>query len=359
LPPASRPTDDPAAGLAVFADLQAKIKAARDGARIVLPPGRYPGGANFDGKSGITVEAQMPGTVFLEGGQARGGEKITLKGLVIQKVVTPLQVGAVETGPDWVMEDCTVQDNESLGVSCSGPRTVLRRVRSIRNGYMGFGCGSADGKPFPGPKLYDCESAWNNTGLENPGWKFQDQALFRNGLYYANPSWEGGGGKFCLADGLVIERMKSHDNGGPGIWLDVYDLAATIRDCESFNNFGIDAGWQGPGFAVEICAGPTLIENCYAHDNMGSAFAIWESRNVTIRNCIASGTGIEFRDLDGDRRNSGWFCRNVLLDSVRFFGSDAQVYYWKNQSSSWRKDYQIVERELQLGLREQPQWTVK
>ncbi|HMB95552.1 MAG TPA: right-handed parallel beta-helix repeat-containing protein, partial [Tepidisphaeraceae bacterium] len=356
LPPTSRPSDDPSTGLATFTDLQAKINAAKNGDRIVLPPGKYTGGADFDGKSNITLEAQTIGSVVLEGAQVEGGEKITLRGLIVQKVHTPLQVGAVSTGPDWVMEDRVVQDNESVGVSCAGPRSILRRVKSLRNGYMGFGCGTPDGRPFPGPQLFDCESAFNNTGSDNPSWKLNESAMFRNGKWYINPSWEAGGGKFCCADGLLIERMKSHDNGGVGIWLDVYDLKATIKDCESYNNFGVDANWEGCGFAVEICAGPTVYENCYAHDNTGSSFAIWESRNVTIRNCIASGSGIEFRDIGGDRGRVGWFCRNDLIDSVRFYGPKAKVDYWENQTTGWRENYNIVEKNLQLGLKGAPEW---
>jgi parallel beta-helix repeat protein len=356
LPPASRPSDDPSAGLATFTDLQSRINTASDGDRIVLSPGKYTGGVNFNDKKNITLEAQSVGTVVLEDGQVQGGEKITLRGLVIQKVHTSLQVAAVITGQDWVMEDCTVQDNESVGVSCSGPRSILRRVKSLRNGYMGFGCGTPDGSPFPGPQLYDCESAYNNNGSENPSWKNSDSAMYRNGLWYINPAWEAGGGKFCCADGLVIERMKFHDNGGVGMWLDVYDLKADIRNCESYKNFGVDANWEGCGFAVEICAGPTLYENCYAHNNSGSGFAIWESRNVTIRNCVTSGTGVEFRDIGGDRGKAGWFCRNDLLDSIQFYGADARVNYWDNQTSDWRASHQIVEKNLQFGLTGTPAW---
>ena len=108
---------------------------------------------------------------------------------------------------------------------------------------------------------------------------------------------------------------------------------------------------------MEICTGPTLFENCYAHDNTGSSFAIWESRNVTIHNCIASGTGVEFRDLD-DRVKAGWFCRNVVLDSIQFYGPDAGVGYWGNQTASWRESYHIVEKNLQLGLKGTPDWHV-
>ncbi|HEY7091199.1 MAG TPA: right-handed parallel beta-helix repeat-containing protein, partial [Tepidisphaeraceae bacterium] len=178
----------------------------------------------------------------------------------------------------------------------------------------------------------------------------------RNGLWYANPAWEAGGGKFCCADGLVIERLKTHHNGGVGLWLDVYDKTATIRDCESYANFGVNANWEGAGYAIEICDGPTLYENCYAHDNTGSSFAIWESRNVTVKNCIAAGNGIEFRDIGGDREKAGWYCRNVTLDSVRFHGPEAKVNYWGNQTSSVRERNRLVERNLQLGLSGEPKW---
>src|SRR5262249_44169192 len=162
--------------------------------------------------------------------------------------------------------------------------------------------------------------------------KGSNDAVTRNGLWYANPAWEAGGGKFCCADGLVIERMKTHHNGGGGLWGGGYDKNPTDKDCGGWGKFGGDGKWGGGGVAVEICEGPTLFENCYAHDNTGSSFAIWESRNVTIRNSIASGGGIEFRDIGGDREKAGWYCRNVILDSVRFHGPGAKVNYWGNQS---------------------------
>src|SRR5581483_84688 len=60
LPPTSAPAEDISATVPTFTDLQSKIATANNGAHIILPPGRYTGGANFDGKSGITVEAKIP-----------------------------------------------------------------------------------------------------------------------------------------------------------------------------------------------------------------------------------------------------------------------------------------------------------
>lgn len=356
LPPWTPPAPASETAGLPLSEVQFRIDAARDGDTIRLPEGKYLGGMNFSGKRRITVEAEKPGRVYLEGSPVFGGEGITLRGLVIQRVVTPLQAGALVTGSDWVVEDCVVQDNESLGVSCSGPRSVLRRVKALRNGYMGFGCGSPDGKPFEGPRLYDCESAYNNTGRVDPVWKQSEQAVNRDGLWYINPAWEAGGGKFCGADGLIIEGMKAHHNGGVGIWLDVYNKSVTITDCESYTNFGINAGWEGAGFAVEICDGPTRFENCYAHDNTGSGFAVWESRNVTIRNCVAAGAGIELRDLE-DRVKVGWFCQDVIIDSVHFHGPAAKVSYWRNQNAVVRERNRLVERNIRLNLHGTPDWS--
>lgn len=330
-------------------NLQLTINTSRPGDVLILADGAYAGPISFAGKSGITVIAEHYGQAYIQGGQVSGGDHITLKGLVIQRVKTNLQQGAVVAGPDWRMEDCLVRDNESLGVSV-GPGCYLLRVQSVHNGYMGFGCGGD--AVFRGPTLKDCVSARNNTGLGDPIWKDRSEAVFKDGKWFVNPTWEAGGGKFCFADGLVIDGLKSCANVGPGIWLDVYDRKATIRNCESYGNRGLQHDWQGAGIAVEICDGPTLIENNYCHDNTGSNLAIWESKKVTARNNIFVGGGVEFRDLSrGDYR-----CEDVILDANQFFGPQAGITYWKNLTPRIRLQRRLVEQNNRMNLDTLPQW---
>ncbi len=322
--------------------LQEAVRGAPKGTTIVLADGVYPGGVDFAGESGITVVAERYGRAILAGGQVRGGDHITLKGLVVQKVVTQLQNAAVVMGPDWRLEDCIVRDNESVGVAI-GPRCYLLRVQSVDNGYLGYGCG---GKVvFDGPTLKDCISARNNTGRTNPIWKSSLHAISKDGKWFVDPAWEAGGGKFCLADGLVIDGMKSYDNVGPGIWLDCYDRAATIRNCEVYGNKGL-VYWQGAGIAVEISDGPTLIENNYCHDNTGDNLAIWESMKVTARKNVFVGTGIVLRGMD----RGAYRCEDVLLEDNELYGPGADVSYWENLTPEIRGQRRLVEQGNRVGL---------
>jgi hypothetical protein len=127
---------------------------------------------------------------------------------------------------------------------------------------------------------------------------------------------------------MTIIRMKAHHNGGPGLWWDVYDRKVDAVDCESYSNFGVTAAWEGCGYATEICFGPTTFTTCYAHDNTGSDFAVWEAKNTTIKDCVSTGSGIELRNIGGDRggakmadRTKGWYVQNLTISGHRFYNA--------------------------------------
>src|SRR5580765_2602919 len=100
----------------VNSKLQDAIAKAAPGDTIILADGVYTGGANFDGKNDITVSAVNVGKAILEAGQLLGGTNVTLKGVVVQKVVTGIGVGAVVVGSGWRLEDVVIQDNETIGL---------------------------------------------------------------------------------------------------------------------------------------------------------------------------------------------------------------------------------------------------
>jgi hypothetical protein len=172
------------------------------------------------------------------------------------------------------------------------------------------------------------------------------------------PGDAGGGVKICTADNVTIRNLKSFDNGGPGLWFDVYVKNIVVTSPECYSNHFVVPGqpWEAAGVAVEICDGPTLIENAYSHDNTGSDYAVWESNNVTLRNCIAGTKGIEVRDLGGDRGAQGWLNKNVLFDGVKFYGA-AKINYWPSLNPAVRQQRNIVESNLTFGLAGVPAWT--
>jgi hypothetical protein len=340
-------------------DLQSTINRAVAGDTIVLADGTYSGGANFDGKVNLTVTAANIGQAILEGGQVLGGTHITLRGVVVQNVVTGIGSGAVMVGSGWRLEDVVIQDNETIGLDIHEAQdfTALR-VKCLHNGTIGISSGGRDDRQIwcKNITLTDVECAYNNYGMDDPSWKTQDKGKVtqKNGKWFRIPGDAAGGAKLCVTGDLVIERFKAHHNGGPGLWFDVYNGKETIRNSECFANFGVTSDWEGCGFAVEISNGPTTYENCYGHDNSGSDFAIWESRNVTLRNCIAAGNGVELRNIGGDR-GKHWWCQNVTFDGLKLFGT-AKINYWANQTPAVRWQDKLIERKVERNLAGIPEW---
>jgi parallel beta-helix repeat protein len=75
----------------------------------------------------------------------------------------------------------------------------------------------------------------------------------------------------------------SHDNIGPGLWLDIDNRAAVIRDNRVEDNIGA-------GIFYEISAGPTVIEDNEVRgnghtdtDRLTAGILISNSSNVTVR----------------------------------------------------------------------------
>src|SRR5690242_12339069 len=126
-------------------DLQSTITKASPGDTIVLADGTYSGGANFEGKLNLTVAAANIGKAILEGGQVLGGTRITLKGVVVQKVVTGIGSGAVMVGSGWRLEDVVIQDNETIGLDIhEAQEFTALRVKCLHNGTIGISSGGRD-----------------------------------------------------------------------------------------------------------------------------------------------------------------------------------------------------------------------
>lgn len=337
--------------------LQAAINAAHDGDVLLLADGRYPGGADLRGRTGITIRAAKyspiaSGTAAPSGaliiGQIGGGNNISLQGVTVSGANTNWDQGAVSaSGTGWTIEDVVIRDNASIGLDLHGAKNVtVRRVRSTHNGAIGISTGDANGAKCDGVLLEDVEVDSNNYGLPNPPWAGIAGKTYRaaSGLWYRLPGDAAGGAKICMAANVTIRRMRAHDNIGPGLWFDVYDDNVSVSDSESWNNRNIVPGqsWEAPGFAVEICGGLTRFTNCYAHGNTGSDFAVWEAKNVTIDRCIAGSNGVEVRNLGGDRGNparGNWWTQNLVISNTAFVGV-AKIFRSANslypgQSSAW------------------------
>lgn len=332
--------------------LQAAIASAPDGSTITLVAGDYTGGINTSGKSGLVI--QGPG--ILRGSQVvLAGNECTLRGVQVIGARTSWYTGAVLiTGKGNTLEDVHVHDNESLGIDISGgDATTLRRVKSNHNGNLGLNTGSpAAGNNVEGLVIEDSEFDGNNYGMTNPVWAGVDAGKVKqvNGLWYRLPGDAAGGAKICNAHDVIVRRSRFRNNKGPGLWFDVYCGKKQVIDCEATGNHNIpnDPGWTAPGVAIELeNAGTTLIENLHSRDNTGSEVAIWEARNVTVRNSLMGGN-IELRDLGGGREN--YRPMNIRLEGLKLTG---QVSYWNDRTKA-----QVVEVGVQKGLASLPAWSM-
>jgi hypothetical protein len=332
------------------ANPQGPIDIAVPGDVIVVQDGTF-GSINLNNKTGIEVRAEHDYKTVLNGQLNLGGTNNYVHGVVVQGVVTDWANGAVRvTGTGNRLSSTVIRDNESIGLDIhEANEFTATSVKCLHNGTTGISSGGRDASKVwcNNITLTDIECSDNNYGMPAPRWNTTDpnKAVLRGGLWYRQPGDAAGGAKLCSMGGLVVNRGVFKNNGGPGLWFDVYNGAQTVMNCEAFNNHNIpgNQGWESPGYAVEICKGPTRYVNCYSHDNTGSDFAIWESQLVTILNCVGN-RGIETRDLGGDR--GPLFCRDIIFDGVKLYGG-AAIHYW---TPALRAARNITEKNVQTGL---------
>lgn len=303
------------------ANAQSAFNASASGDVLIVADGTTAGGLNMTGKTGVTIQAANVGKWIIDGGQVRAGSN-TLKGAVIQNARTPWWDGALLPGSNCLIEDVLVRNNETIGVCLRNTsNTTLRRVRITRNGTLGMNSGTAvAGGWCENITLEDVEVDNNNYGVPNmPGGQADKVYRASNGLWYRESFDEGGGVKLTRTRGVnKVIRGKFHHNGGPGLWFDVAGNDWTVTGAESFENRNTPdrQSYEGTQFAAEISERITF-ENCYGHDGSGSSFAAWESPNVKFINCVASGKGLEFRDID--TRGAHWRIRDILVDGMRLY----------------------------------------
>lgn len=297
--------------------ISAAVSWARPGDVIVVSDGVYRESLQLDrsGQSGapITIRAQSPGGVILDGGGISGSAQfIRIEGLTVRNVRNTLQNenAAVRTGSNWTLVDVTAERCTGNGFGVFGQDVVLINPVSRYNGHNGIGGARCRRVVVSGGETYR-----NNRGVTDPPWTKHPEARQIDGKWFVNPAWEGGGGKWAFTDGVRIENHRSYENGGPGIWFDIENRNVTITGCEVFGNVGIGNAWEGMGISIEISHGPSVVTGNWCHDNSGANIAVQESTDVLVQgNWIANG-GLELRAMDrrpglGNVRVIGNFFRN-------------------------------------------------
>jgi hypothetical protein len=135
----------------------------------------------------------------------------------------------------------------------------------------------------------------------------------------------------------VIERCVTHHCGNSGIMISD-GIGGTLRDCESFGNFGPKP--DGPGSVVggnadgfQFTVGPdkstpyrgALVEYCTAHHNSDDGFDFTRTIDIEIRHCQAYSNGY---DMQGNRTGEG--PGSGIKLGVTSFGGDGDQRCYRN-----------------------------
>jgi hypothetical protein len=145
-----------------------------------------------DNPAGHKVEATV--AVFAFESRAPG---VLIKNMTIEKYASVAQKGAIQAqeATSWVVENCELRLNSAAGIA-AGSGTRVRDCDIHHNGQIGI---TGVGRNV----LIERNRIWENNTRE-----FQS-------------SWEAGGVKLAVSEGVVLRGNYVHDNRGAGLWCDI------------------------------------------------------------------------------------------------------------------------------------------
>ncbi len=156
----------------------------------------------YDNPSGHVIEQSGLSAMF----QALTAiNNVTMRGLVIDKVASPAQNGAIDAFRDYNITGWTLDNIEVRWAHGAG---VELRNGTIQNGFLHDN----------GQEGY----VTRGTG------SFFNNEVSNNNFAGFSPGWEAGGGKVVFSNGYLFTYNNVHDNGGPGIWFDIFDYNSII-----------------------------------------------------------------------------------------------------------------------------------
>jgi hypothetical protein len=141
---------------------------------------------------GRVVEAG--GATFAFDGSA---PDVLIAGVIVEKYASSAQKGAIQAqyGSGWTIRNCEVRLNSGGGIA-AGAGTCVDGCDVHHNGQIGI-TGSGDGVVIENSRIWA-----NNT----------------RGFDY---TWEAGGAKVAVGNGVTFRGNHVYDNDGPGLWCDI------------------------------------------------------------------------------------------------------------------------------------------
>lgn len=122
---------------------------------------------------------------------------VLISNITVEKFASAAQKGAIHAreGARWIIENCEVRLNSGAGLSVGN-----------------------------GSRVYRCNVHHNGQiGIEGNGSDIliEDSRIWANNIYGFDATWEAGGVKIALSDGVTFRGNHVHDNDGPGLWCDI------------------------------------------------------------------------------------------------------------------------------------------
>ncbi len=108
--------------------------------------------------------------------------------------------------------------------------------------------------------------------------------IWSNNIYGFDPTWQAGGVKIALSDGVAFRGNHVHDNDGPGLWCDI--------DCSNvvYEENVVERN-QDIGIFHEISFRALIRNNVVRHNGLGNRGWFWVSDIV-----LAASQDVEVRD---------------------------------------------------------------
>ena len=204
---------------------------------------------------------------------------VSIANLTVEKFANAAQKGAIHAreGLRWTIENCEARLNSGAGIGV-GSGSRVRNCDVHENGQIGIGGNGRD------------------ISIEH-------NHVWSNNIYGFDGTWEAGGVKIALSDGVRFFGNHVHDNNGPGLWCDI-----NCRNVLYEKNLVEEN--QDIGIFHEISFNAVIRDNVLRHNGIGDRGWFWGSDIV-----LAASEGVDV--LNNRITVADGRCGIVLIDQGR------------------------------------------
>lgn len=218
---------------------------------------------------------------------------VLISNVTVEKFASAAQKGAIHAreGARWTMENCEVRFNSGAGLSV-GTGSRVRNCDVHHNGQIGI------------------EGNGDDIGIE-------DSRIWSNNIYGFDATWEAGGVKIALSDGVMFRGNHVHDNNGPGLWCDI--------DCRNVvYEKNLVEGNRDIGIFHEISFKAVIRNNVLRRNGLGDRGWFWGADIVLAASQDVEVSGNTLIVAPGR-------CGIILIDQGRR-SSDGKIYKTRNNT---------------------------